>query len=112
MVCVYWILFTNDYLTNPPPPPPPPPPPSPSPLSQQSYDPATIYSEGLDEIDETLPSLAELSLAEAKYQNIRLTADPTTGLFDVTLRYFSIQPTSSPMVSYILFIIYHYNNTM
>ena len=45
-------------------------------------------------MEDALPSLAELSLAEAKYQSISLTAGPE-GEFGVTLRYFSIQPANA-----------------
>ena len=42
---------------------------------------------------ELIPSLAELSLSEAKYQNVVIRASDE-GEFGVTLRYFSIQPSS------------------
>jgi hypothetical protein len=54
-----------------------------------------LYTEGLSDLEETIPSLAELSLADAKYQSLRLTADSSSGLFGVTLRHFSIQPIST-----------------
>ena len=86
-------------------------PPSPSlslPLSSplcpsivQDYEPTSafdLYTEGYSDFDGTLPSLAELSLADAKYQTVCLNAD-SSGQFGVTLRFFSIQPVAGPPVS-------------
>ena len=49
-------------------------------------------------MDEALPSLAELSSADVKYQSVKIRAE-ASGLFGVKLRYFSIQPVSPAMVS-------------
>lgn len=71
------------------------------PHSPQSYEGNASFDvlEGFSDFDETLPSLAELSLADAKYQSVSLTAD-SNGKYGVTLRYFSIQQvTGLPQVS-------------